>query len=68
MDRLPPDAAESLKNVAKNIFNMAKDSSGIKPVAESNVEIVIRGRRIAEHAKKLVNASRKRFRTNDNGL
>lgn len=68
MDRLPPDAAESLKNVAKNIFNMAKDSSGIKPVAESNMEIVIRGRRIAEHAKKLVNASRKRFRTNENGL
>lgn len=58
MDKLPPDAAESLRIVAKSIFNKAKDSSGIKPIADTNMEIMVRGRKIAEHAKKLVNTSR----------
>lgn len=59
MDKLPPDAAESLRIVAKSIFNKAKDSSGIKPIADTNMEIMVRGRKIAEHARKLVNTSRK---------
>lgn len=58
MDKLPADAAESLRRVARRIFNKSHDISGIKPVADSNMEIAVRGRRIAEHAKKLVIASR----------
>ena len=58
MDRLPPDAAESLRSVAKSIFNKSQDSSTIKPVADANMEIVVRGKRIAQHAKKLVIASK----------
>lgn len=59
VDRLPADAGDSLRTVAKSIFNMAKDASGIKPVADSNMEIAIRGRRIAEHARKFVSTSKK---------
>ena len=59
MDRLPQDAAESLRSAAKAIYARAQDTSVIKPIADSNMELMIRGKRIAQHAKKLVNTSRK---------
>ena len=58
MDKLPPDAAESIRSVAKSIFNKSQNSSTIKPVADANMDIVVRGKRIAQHAKKLVIASK----------
>ena len=59
MDRLPVDAAESLRTVAKAIYAKAHDTSTMKPISDSDMELTIRGKRIAQHAKKLVNTSRK---------
>ena len=58
MDKLPADAIECLRRAAKKIFNKSHDTASIKPVADANMEIVVRGRRIAQHAKKLVIASK----------
>ena len=60
MDRLPTDAADALRTVSKAIYSMAHDKSGIKPIADANMELVTKGNRITKGMKKLVNASRKR--------
>ena len=61
MDRLPKDAAASLRTVATHIYDMATDPSTLKPIPEMDMENVIREKRIAAHARKLMGTSKKRM-------
>lgn len=64
IDKLPSDAAASIRKVAKSIYRMAEDTTNMKPIDDSDMEIQIRGKRIAAHARKLVGTSRKHQASN----
>jgi phosphoenolpyruvate carboxykinase (ATP) len=61
MDRLPRDAADSLREVVEHIYGMATDQSSLKPIPDANMENTIREKRIAAHARKLIGTSKKRM-------
>lgn len=64
MDRLPKDAVNSLRTVAAHIYGMATDPSTLRPIPEMSMENVIREKRIASHARKLMGDSKRRMSSN----
>jgi phosphoenolpyruvate carboxykinase (ATP) len=53
VDKLPDDAAESLKTAARFVFGMAKAGSDLTPIDDAELAASLANRRIVLHAKKI---------------
>lgn len=61
MDKLPADALDAIKSVVQHIYDMAPDSLKLRPIPDMDVKAEQMEKRIAEHARKTNETTRRHF-------